>query len=375
MELRRIDKENDMTFVSRIITRHRTQLEGAGLLHRTGASQISPNVARMRTSPRKAIAALRERPLLRITASPFHVLFEQTLPKIEHILVELGEERAEHIVGRLCEHGQKMLIEHEIEKARKHLEELYKDLPDYEARFREEPGIDEIIEAYRLFHFEGMDADYIILKHGAVGYLQEKLGDKISQVTEDPDGMIVLIMAAGKTEDSDLECLHRVKNLKTLGLIMTTVTDAGLVHLRGLRNLRRLFLAHSRITNAGLAHLKDLQKLRELTLFHTAITNDGLPHLQRLANLQSLNLSNTKVDDEGLPHLVGIQRLQSLDLGFTTVTDSGILALVELPALQELQVENTPVTEIGAQQFKSSSPTTNWVHRNPWGGDQIQFDD
>ena len=76
------------TFISRIILAHRTSLESAGLLHRPGTVQIPPAIARMRTSPRKAMAALREqatRPS--IQASPFNTLFEVTLPAIEVALI------------------------------------------------------------------------------------------------------------------------------------------------------------------------------------------------------------------------------------------------------------------------------------------------
>jgi Leucine-rich repeat (LRR) protein len=105
------------------------------------------------------------------------------------------------------------------------------------------------------------------------------------------------------------------------------VTDAGLVHLRGLTKLKTLELDHSRITGAGLSHLKGLAKLERLSLRKSRLTDAGVEHVRGLTNLGSLDLSYTKITDVGLEHLKGPTNLRLLDLHGTQVTDKGVKRL------------------------------------------------
>jgi len=88
-----------------------------------------------------------------------------------------------------------------------------------------------------------------------------------------------------------------------LGLSVTKVTDAGLMHLKGFTSLRTLWLNNTKITDVGLVHLKGLTNLQRLSLSHTNVTDAGLVHLKGLTSLQELDLWRIKVTGDGLMHL------------------------------------------------------------------------
>ena len=315
-----------MTFVSKIITKHRTQLEGAGLLNRPGAAQLSPRLAAMRTSPRKALGALREqatRPS--IQASPMQILFDHTLPAIEVTLIELGEERAEEIVGQLVGHGRALIAEQGKDRAGKHLEDLFLDLSKHESKLRDKNELDKLIEAYRKLNLED----------SAEEYLRIMLGDKIAKLEVDEAGMITLEIQLADKEDFIILAKAQ-KHLQSLGL--RGITDDRLEHLKALSNLQSLNLSFcNKITDVGLEHLKALSNLQSLNLKACErITDDGLKHLKALPSLQSLDLSRCeRISDVGLEHLKALSSLQSL--GLSSCKRISDVALEHLKALVNLQ--------------------------------------
>ncbi len=109
-------------------------------------------------------------------------------------------------------------------------------------------------------------------------------------------GLIVLVLFVGVW----LGWLVHLRNIISLGLHDTQVTDAGLPHLKGLGKLRGLDLSRTHVTDTGLAHLKGLTSLIELWLADTQVTDAGLAHLKGLNNLSSLGLNKTRVTDVGV---------------------------------------------------------------------------
>lgn len=55
----------------------------------------------------------------------------------------------------------------------------------------------------------------------------------------------------------------------------------GLEHLGGLRQLESLSIYETRITDVGLVHLKKLSHLKNLELFDTLVTDQGVKELKR----------------------------------------------------------------------------------------------
>jgi hypothetical protein len=66
-----------------------------------------------------------------------------------------------------------------------------------------------------------------------------------------------------------------LKQLKTLSLIGTRVTDAGLKDLAKVGALEKLYLDETGVTDAGLPELAALKGLRQLFVYNTRVTLAG----------------------------------------------------------------------------------------------------
>jgi uncharacterized membrane protein len=96
--------------------------------------------------------------------------------------------------------------------------------------------------------------------------------------------------------DHDLQALAPVaRNVTSMDLAGTAVTDAGLKALTAMVNLRQLHLERTRVTDAGLPALAPLAKLEYLNLYGTGVTDAGLPALRPLTSLRRLYVWRTRV--------------------------------------------------------------------------------
>ena len=93
------------------------------------------------------------------------------------------------------------------------------------------------------------------------------------------------------------------RELASIRLYETKITDDVLAYLQGLVSLKWLGLGETKITDAGLVHLKGLRNLQYLDLNHTKVTDAGLPHLKGLTNLEVIDFSSTKVTRDGVKKL------------------------------------------------------------------------
>jgi len=151
--------------------------------------------------------------------------------------------------------------------------------------------------------------------------------------------------------DAGLEEIKDLRQLRRLNLGCDHVTDAGLERLKGMDQLRTLELWNAHITDAGLENLKGLTQLQTLVLAKTGITGAGLEHLKGLKQLRTLNLSDTRVRDVGLEHLAGLQQLENLVLARTGTTDAGLKPLAALQGLQILDLGGSLVTDAGLENL------------------------
>jgi internalin A len=69
-----------------------------------------------------------------------------------------------------------------------------------------------------------------------------------------------VVWAGFGLQGSDSEMVHvgKLRQLESLELDNSSVTDAGLIHLKGLTRLEWLALRGTKVTDAGLEHLKEL---------------------------------------------------------------------------------------------------------------------
>jgi hypothetical protein len=125
------------------------------------------------------------------------------------------------------------------------------------------------------------------------------------------------------------------RDVVTVNLVATNVTDDELKWLGVFPNLQVLYLHHTSIGDAGVANLRDLKSLTTLDLFDTRVTDAALEHLAEwMPHLEWLELSDTAVTDAGLRFLKGLRHLRRLDVRSTKVTDAGVDDL--RPALPRL---------------------------------------
>ena len=122
--------------------------------------------------------------------------------------------------------------------------------------------------------------------------------------------------------DSQLNILENIKNVVTLHLGGTDITDEGLQHIAELTTLRQLHLERTKISDLGLVHLKKLKNLLYLNLYQTGITDQGLSQLQELKSLKKIYLWKSKVTPTGATNLQKALPSLTIDLGWETVGPS-----------------------------------------------------
>ena len=162
--------------------------------------------------------------------------------------------------------------------------------------------------------------------------------------------------------------------LKSLNLLHTNVTDAGVQNLRDLKSLEYLGLHVKRylpdshdpaitaasakliaempslqyldLTNVGganeflaqISHMKQLKSLQIGGFRTTGLINDaGAGHIAKLTNLQSLLITGTEITDKGMKSLSRLHKLERLNLQSDNVTDEGIAQLAKLSQLRDFE--------------------------------------
>ncbi len=177
--------------------------------------------------------------------------------------------------------------------------------------------------------------------------------------------VVSVYLEGTEVKDAAVKDVSELKDLQSLNLFKTGISDGALAHLDGMRQLtslsisgpigdeafahigkltrlRNLYCPSSVVSDAGTAHLKGLIQLESLTLGRSKITNETLPHLANMSQLRNLNLYDTVVSDGGLEHLRGLKNLRFIVLKRTNVTEAGVKRLQA--ALPECQVSWSPRT-------------------------------
>lgn len=382
-----------MANIRSIIESHQQRMQAAGMLRRPEAAQLSPQVASLRPSLTKINRAVIENPdLLRNPAqpSPFQTLFELIIPKLEPVLVEVGEQRADQMVARLCEYGKLMVEAHGMEKAKEHLYELFNHLPKYENLLKEDNGLETILAVY-----QGFDSDPIFSRLAPVNLKSIMLGagakeaahilgaipkySELLSATVGPERAMQIIkevlgdlpVLIGNYALADIvEAYHcyydgdtksyldimapKISNHKTDkdGIyyeihLDRNAGDIDLFVLSKISTLESLEARETQVTDAGLAYIKELTRLNELYLGETGITDEGVKQLKGL-NLSKLDLGCcAKVTDAGVEHLRSMKNLDELYLHDTGITNEGMRYVGELIDLEKLELGGTKIDDDG----------------------------
>lgn len=105
-----------------------------------------------------------------------------------------------------------------------------------------------------------------------------------------------------------------LSKLQELNLDELRIDGSGFTHLVRCRDLQSIFLRRTQITDETLARLAELPKLRVLDLRRTGIGDSGLAHLKGKQSLGSLTLDGTRITARSLPVLFSLTGLDLLSL-------------------------------------------------------------
>ncbi len=245
----------------------------------------------------------------------------------------------------------------------------------------------------RIFHDSGTYEPYytpedlkaieMTLKHGGTVSL---LGQSVNVAKLDALPKIAsptaLIFSQSKTlTDADLVLVSKTKNVRSIVLEGTTISDKGLEHLKGMPTLRHISLYGCKnITDNGVAALRECRQLDRISLSETPITDAafegafswpdlyhldvkttqfsdvGLAHLAKNHLLNRLEVDATKITDKGLDALAGNRNLQALTLDQTEISDAGLAKLMGCTGLLSLRVGQTKITPKGVWEFSAKAP-------------------
>lgn len=170
--------------------------------------------------------------------------------------------------------------------------------------------------------------------------------------TTDEEGQVVgLNLTACPLQPGDAQIISQFKQLRSLILSRTSISDDDVAAVSQLPKLGRLDLSDTRISNAALVHVSQLKLLTELSLSSTSISNNAIPELARLPLLQHLNLSRTKLTDASAETLATLNGLVSIKLSETPIGDPVLESLGQLPLLRTATFGGTKVTEAGLARF------------------------
>ncbi|MEI9908885.1 MAG: c-type cytochrome domain-containing protein [Bacteroidota bacterium] len=121
-------------------------------------------------------------------------------------------------------------------------------------------------------------------------------GVAIFPVAQNSNYLSANFVAVDSITGNDLQLLEPLrKQLISLKLGNSKITDTNLVVIAKLSSLTRLSLERTPVTDKGIVQLKSLSQLQYLNLVGTKVTAKGLEQLKELKNLQQVFLYQTSI--------------------------------------------------------------------------------
>jgi|GEM_PF-3429117 len=151
-------------------------------------------------------------------------------------------------------------------------------------------------------------------------------------------------------DNSLLDKIPTLQNLRILDLINSEITDQGLISLKRFPNLTSLDLSDTKITDEGLRVIAEIKTLSSLELDRTKISDQGLESFKLHNNLEWLSLDETKVSGIGLKHCRNLEYLSLAGHHVykaerSSVTDNGLASLQQLKQLKILNLSDTQLSD------------------------------
>lgn len=140
------------------------------------------------------------------------------------------------------------------------------------------------------------------------------------------------------------------KNVVSVNLSNTAVTDGDLRHLLNFKQLQHLDLRGTKVGDGGTQYIGFLKNLRMLNMFKTNLGDAGLERLKNLKDLETLLVGGTKITDEGLKSIEKFSKLRKMSVFNTSVSDAGLKSFEKLAALEILLIGQSRITEESAKK-------------------------
>lgn len=172
----------------------------------------------------------------------------------------------------------------------------------------------------------------------------KKLGGVIS---ESPSGLSVLVDGAMLT-DSDIAAIAALKNLHSLSLARTNVSDAMLKGICKIESLEALWLNDTSVSDAGIRCLGALPALRQLGLSGTSVKGTSLDNLPPTLNV--LDLTGTSIQ-QGEASRLRRFKLSQLMIADTGIGDKDLVEIASIEGLTFLDIDNCLITDVGAARL------------------------
>ena len=145
-------------------------------------------------------------------------------------------------------------------------------------------------------------------------------------------------------------------------IILKKLSAQGVIVMPVSRNSNYLSVSFVTVSNKADTLVSALEPLKKqlvsLKLDDSNVSDSTLTAISNFSNLRRLQLSNTEISDKGLMKLKKLKDLGSLNLMGTKVTAKGIVELKELKSLKYLYLYQTAVTPQERDQLKQSFPET-----------------
>jgi Leucine-rich repeat (LRR) protein len=161
----------------------------------------------------------------------------------------------------------------------------------------------------------------------------------------------------GTTVTDDGLALLELPKAGGLDLGKTAVTDKSLPHIgSSFKRLDWLSFNDTKVTDNGVAALVDLRSLKTLVLIHTPVSDKCLAVMKEFPRLRDLELAGDNITDHGIAAISGISTLDVLDLRETKISDQCVDELAKMQSLKRLDVNSTALSAQAIDRLKKALP-------------------
>ena len=163
-----------------------------------------------------------------------------------------------------------------------------------------------------------------------------------------------------QTELSEQACrdIATIQTIDKLVVDFALSDDAQLAALSPLRNLRTLIVTDSKITDAGLLAICDLPQLTVLDMEGTQARGHVL---ERVAHVEELDLGGSLIDEETVRHVASMPRLRELSIGRSPIKGTDLTHLSQCSTLRSLRLWGIDVGVSCLSRLSTLTDLTLWT--------------